>query len=413
MFASFRPAGVLNKLCATAGIMAIAVLAACTPPPAPKPTPPPAPPAPQANRTVPHHPLTSDQPGFVRLSNTSKTRVPVRVGLLLPFSNGSAATRNLARAMMNAAQLALFDARNPDILLMPGDEGSTAQTAASAARTLIAEGAEVIVGPLFATSVSSVAPIARDHAVPIISFSTDRGVGGDGVYLLSFQPESEVDRVITYAAAQGHKNFTALIPRTAYGDRVLKAFNSDAAAKHLAVRAILRFDPRAPDLAQTASAAAQSGADAILIAQGSQPLAVIAAGLGSPHPQLLGTGLWADKTLTREMALSGGWFAAPPPSTNASFENRYRNAYGSAPPQLAPLAYDAISLVAALASGTPYHRFTETALTDANGFAGISGVFRFHANGNCDRGLAVLSLQPDGFHVVDPAPKTFLAPAAS
>ncbi|MBV9569803.1 MAG: penicillin-binding protein activator [Alphaproteobacteria bacterium] len=406
---SFRSAAVLNKVCATIAVMAIA---ACTPPPAPKPVPPPAPPVQQAHRTVAQHPLTSDQPGFIRLSNTPKDRVPVRVGVLLPFSNGSVATRNLAKAMMNAAQMAIFDARNRDILLMPADEGSNPQTAASAARTLIGQGAEVIVGPLFATSVSAVAPIARDRGIPVISFSTDRSVGGDGVYLLSFQPEAEVDRVITYAAAQGHKNFTALIPRTAYGDRVLKAFNADTAAKHLTVRAIFRFDPRAPDLGQTATSASASGADAVLIAQGGQPLAVMAAGFGTPHPQLLGTGLWADKALAREAILTGGWFAAPTPSADVSFENRYRSAYGAAPAQLAPLAYDAISLVAALASGTPYHRFTDAALTDANGFSGISGVFRLRADGSCDRGLAVLSMRPDGFHVVDPAPKTFQVPAS-
>ena len=44
---------------------------------------------------------------------------------------------------------------------------------------------------------------------------------------------------------------------------------------------------------------------------------------------------------------------------------------------------------------------------DPNGFAGVNGIFRFNADGTSERGLAVLEVQPDGFHVVSPAPKTF------
>jgi|KBSMisStandDraft_5_1062788.scaffolds.fasta_scaffold09553_2 branched-chain amino acid transport system substrate-binding protein len=358
------------------------------------------------------HPLMGDQPGFVRLSNTPAGRVPVRVGVLLPFSNGSAATRNLAKALMNAAQLAMFDARNPDILLLPKDEGSTPAEAASAARSLMSEGAEVIVGPLFAQSVTTVAPVARDHAVPVIALSTDRAVGGNGVYLLSYQPETEVRRVISYATAHGHANFTGIIPRTAYGDRVLAAFKGEAAAAKVNVRTIIRFDPGATDLAQTASAASTSGADAILIAQGGTQLAALAALLGPTHPQLLGTGLWAERSLLKETALAGGWFAAPPPRADANFEEHYRATFGAAPPPLAPLAYDAISLLAALAHGAPYHRFTDVALLDPNGFSGVTGVFRFNADGSCDRGLAILAVTPEGFRVVDPAPRSFQAPAS-
>ncbi|MFL5237377.1 MAG: penicillin-binding protein activator, partial [Rhizomicrobium sp.] len=237
-----RPTRLLQRLCAIAGTLAIAGMTACTPPPKPQ-APPAPPPAPAQAHATAKHPLIGSQPGFVRLSNTPAGREPVRVGVLLPFSNGSAATRNLAKALMNAAQLAMFDARNPDILLLPGDEGSTPGEAASAARMLMSEGAEVIVGPLFAQSVTIVAPIARDRAVPVIAFSTDRAVGGRGVYLLSYQPETEVKRVISYAAAHGHANFTGIVPRTAYGDRVLAAFKSEAAAAKVNVRAIVRFDP--------------------------------------------------------------------------------------------------------------------------------------------------------------------------
>jgi ABC-type branched-subunit amino acid transport system substrate-binding protein len=380
------------------------------PPPPPQPAAPVAPPPQEVQPTTPaNHPLTGDEPGFLRLSNMPQGRVPVRVGVLLPFSNGSASTRALAKSLMNAAQLAIFDARNPDILLISADEGSTSQDAAAAARGLLAQGAEVIVGPLFAASVTAVAPIARDRAVPVIAFSTDRNVAGDDVYLLSFQPENDVKRVISYAAAHGHTNFAALIPRTAYGERIASALKAEIEADKLQLSDIERFDPGAADLSGPAHAVAASNADAILIAQGGAPLRSMAAMLGTDRARfkLLGTGLWDDRSLTRESMLEGGWFAAPPPNADETFAAKYRAVFGSTPPQLAALAYDAISLVALLAPGTPYHRFTPEALTDPNGFSGVSGVFRFNPDGTSERGLAILGVEPEGFRVVDPAPRTF------
>ena len=76
-----------------------------------------------------------------------------------------------------------------------------------AAQQLLAQGAEVIVGPLFGPSVQAVAPIARDRGVPVLAFSTEKSVAGNGVYLLSFLPQNEVRRVVRYAAANGHHAF--------------------------------------------------------------------------------------------------------------------------------------------------------------------------------------------------------------
>ena len=98
---------------------------------------------------------------------------------------------------------------------------------------------------------------------------------------------------------------------------------------------------------------------------------------------------------------------APEPDADDAFGGRFRETFGSDPPQLASLAYDAIGLVALLSSGEPYHRFTQAALMDPNGFSGVDGIFRFNADGTSERGLAVLEVAPDGFHVVSPAPKTF------
>src|SRR6185312_2842605 len=164
-----------------------------------------------------------------------------------------------------AAELAIFDSKIPNILLMPRDDGGTPQKAAAAAAKAINDGAEIIIGPLFAQSVTAVAPIARAKDVPMIALSSDRSVGGNGVYLLSFQPETEVNRIISYAARIGHNNFAALVPKTAYGDKVAEAFRDSVARVGGRVAAVQSFTEKPELVGPPARAAAQSGADAILI----------------------------------------------------------------------------------------------------------------------------------------------------
>ena len=396
----------MSRLCAIAGLVAIAA-SACTPPPRPAQLPVVAIPPPP----VAANPLNKDETNYLRLPNMAAGATPVRVGIILPFSSTSPATKTLAAAMLKSAALALFDSSNRSILLMTADEGSPDQ-AGAAARKLLADGAEVIVGPLFGPSVATVAPIARDRGVPVLAFSTERSVAGNGVYLLSFLPQNEVRRVVTYAASQGHRNFAAMVPQTAYGDVVASAFTDAVKSADVTGVDVEHFTPDTAAVMAPAAAVAKSNADAILIAQGGGVLRAIAPslafnGLDPAKVKLLGTGLWDDAGIAREQSLDGGWFAAPEPNADSGFIQKYRNVYGATPPQLASLAYDAISLVALLSQGQPYHRYVPATLMDPNGFAGVDGIFRFNTDGTSERGLAILEVQPDGFHVVSPAPKTF------
>ena len=353
-----------------------------------------------------------DQPNFYRLRNAPAGMLPARVALLLPLTGGTAETRAIAEALERAAELAVFDARNTEILLMPRDDGGTPEKAAAAAAKAIQDGAEIIIGPLFAPSVTAIAPVARAGKVPVIAFSSDRSVGGNGTYLLSFQPETEVNRIVSYAARSGRNNFAALIPRTAYGQKVEAAFRQSVARAGARVAGVQAFDERAQAVVEPAKAIGQAGADAILIPEGGTMLQAIAPALGlsGARPQLLGTGLWDDASVAGEPALARGWFAAPPPNAFRDFTTHYRDAYGSAPPRIATLSYDAVSLVALLSRGRPYQRFTDAALTDANGFVGVDGIFRFTADGAAERGLAILQVTANGFTVVDPAPRSFPQP---
>ncbi len=85
-------------------------------------------------------------------------------------------------------------------------------------------GAQIILGPLFALSVPATAQLARARGVSVIAFSTDSSIAGRGVYLLSFLPESDVNRIIEYSASIGKRSFAAMLPDNAYGNVVEASF---------------------------------------------------------------------------------------------------------------------------------------------------------------------------------------------
>src|ERR1700681_4768671 len=119
----------------------------------------------------------------------------------------------------------------------------------------------------------------------------------------------------------------------------------------------------------------------------------------------MGTGLWEDAQIFSSPALEGAWYAGSDSTGFRNFSGRYRARYGQDPVRTATLAYDAVALVAALVKTQGPQRFTPELLTNASGFAGIDGVFRFRADGTNQRGLAVLRATPSGGQVIAPAPR--------
>jgi branched-chain amino acid transport system substrate-binding protein len=336
----------------------------------------------------------------------------VKVALILPLSasgNGAA----VAASMRNAAEMALAEFSNPDIQLLVKDDGGNSGGASQAASQALAEGAEIILGPLFAVSVSAAAQVARSRGVPVIAFSTDSTVAGPGVHLLSFLPESDVDRVIRYAIQQGKRSFAALIPDNAYGSVVQAAFQQAVAAGGGRVVAMERYPLDRAQMEEPVKrvAAAARQADAIFIPDGADSVTaavqILAANGVTRRIQLIGTGLWDDPRIFADAGAQGGWFAAPDPAGFRSFSSRYRSRYGQDPLRPATLAYDAVSLVAALVKTQGAVRFSEEVLNNPSGFAGIDGVFRFRPDGTNQRGLAVMRVTTSGPQVISPAPKSF------
>jgi ABC-type branched-subunit amino acid transport system substrate-binding protein len=334
----------------------------------------------------------------------------VKVGLILPLSaSGNAGVAALS--MKNAAEMALAEFQNPNLQLLIKDDAGNPQGAQAGTQQALDEGAEIILGPLFALSVPATAQLTRTRGVSVIAFSTDSSVAGRGVYLLSFLPESDVNRIIDYAASTGKRSFAALLPDNAYGNVVEAAFKQAVGRKG---GRIVAFEKYGADRATPARTVAQAlgTADALLLADDGDSVvtaadALTAAGANLRNIQLLGTGLWDNPRVFASPALQGGLFAAPDPSGFRSFSGRYRTKFGADPVRTATLAYDAVALIAALARTQGQQRFSPEVLTNPSGFAGIDGLFRFRADGTNERGLAVMRVATAGPTPVAGSPKSF------
>lgn len=351
---------------------------------------------------------------------------PAKVALLVPLSGANA---ELGQALLDAAQLALFESGGDRLILVPRDTGGNAAGAAGAARAVIGDGARLILGPLLAPEVEAVKPIAREAHVNVIAFSTVTNLAGGNIYLMGFLPRQEVVREVGYARERGLARFAALAPNSPYGHLMADALREAASGSGGSVTKVEFFDPRAGDASPAIQSLLPGGGaegnaepapvsppaasfDALLLPEGGTRLKQIAAQVkaagGNAKPvQLLGSGLWDTPDIGSDPALVGGWFASSPPEARQDFERRFSATYGHNPPRLASLGYDSAALAAVLAHGQADEPFSQQAILNPSGFTGVDGLFRFAPNGLVQRGLAVLEVEPQGTSVVSPAPQSF------
>ena len=373
----------------------------------------------------------------------------VRVALLLPLSGGNA---RLGRAMLDAAQMALFAFADSRFELLPHDTRGSPDGAMTAAMMAIGDGAQIILGPLLATSVQAVAPLAQAANVPVIGFSNDRTIAGNGIFTMGFLPMDQVERVVSYAFSRGVSRFAALVPDNSYGETTVTALQLTAARLGAVVTRVQYYDPYAQDFTESvrtlanyderrAALVAQRKElkerddeisrqalkrleklqtlgdlpfEALLLPDGGERLLSVAAllpffDIDPGKIRMLGTSQWDVPGLGSEPALIGGWFAAPPPKARSDFEAEFKDIYGKRPPRLVTLAYDATALAAMISRAETGPDFSIGALTNPSGFWGRDGIFRFVSSGVAERGLAVMQMDRRSTQILSPAPEAFQA----
>ena len=374
----------------------------------------------------------------------------MRVGLLLPLSGPHGV---VGRSMRDAALLALFDFGDDRFELLPHDTRAQSDEAIYTAGLAVGDGARLIVGPLLAPSVEAVAPLARGADVPVVGFSSDHSVAGNGVYTTGFLPGAEVRRIATYAMGRGLSRFAVLAPDDSYGMAVLDELQDTIAHHGGTLTDVALYDPAGGNLETIVRVLADYDArhaalirlreelagrddelskktlerlrllqtlgdlpyDALLIADGGARLQQVAAllpfyDIDPRKVRMIGTGQWDDEGVGIEPALLGGWYAAPDPEKRRKFMKRFKSVFGYMPPRLATLAYDATALAAVLARNDAAAPYTVENLTQQSGYAGRDGIFRLTPEGITERGLAILQVHRQGARVIDRAPVAFALP---
>lgn len=367
--------------------------------------------APSANR--------ADQGPASALAGKTIGAGPVRVAMLLPLS-GDPTLSAVGNSMANAAELAMnFVRSNPNlgenITLVVKDTGPNALGASTAAQQALAEGASLILGPLRADQVTVVGDAARQAGVNVIAFSNNPGAASPGVFLLNVLPETEVKRSIAYAQKLGKKAFAGVFPNNDFGRLQQGAFQQTSADLGIPARAIYNFSNEAEArtvVQQLVPMLQQGQIDALFIPDRATAPSFGAllqqAGIAPGTVQLIGSSDWAnDATIANSTSLAGAIFPALDDAGLMALSADYQKTYGAAPHPLATLAYTATILAnaKALANGTP--RYDRTLLTNAAGFAGRDGVFRFLPDGKSEFALTIRQVSIGGSSVAEAAPKKF------
>ncbi len=335
-----------------------------------------------------------------------------RIALLIPKTAPGNASKAAAE-IRNGALLALQDFGQNSIQLVIKDTVGQAATAQEKASEAVGEGASVILGPLFSANVSAASAMTQPAGRPIMAFSSDASVAKRGVYLLSFTPQDDVRRIISYAAAQGRRSVVAFLPRNAYGAVVEGALKQIAGRTGVSIVHIARYERSGPGIEQAARDASLllETADSIYIPEGGGvPGAIMGSlkRLGVPlqGKQIMGSGGWESVKLG-DKNLADAIYPGRDISRFNSFAERYKTAYTTTPGVNAALGYDAVTLSVELLRRHKRKAFSPSIIENSNGFAGINGIFRFRPQGTAERGLAIYQVTNGKGQLLVPAPSSF------
>lgn len=344
------------------------------------------------------------------------TSAPIPVALLVPKSHAGAG--GVAVSLENAARLAIADLEGVKIDLRVYDTAGTTQGAATQATKAVADGAKIILGPLFADAANAAGVAVAGANVNVLSFSNNTSIAGGNVFVLGPTFDNTANRLMAFAAKQGKTKTLIVHPNNVEGQFGRNAIQSAAARNGVAVASANGFEFSQQGIVAAIpgikAAATSSAADSIFLTSNSAgALPLLAqmlpeAGIDPSKMQYIGLGRWDVPAQTRELpGLQNGWFTLPDQGMIDNFNTRYSAAYSSAPHQLAGLSYDGIAAIGALVKAGNKKALTAGALTQGAGFQGVGGVFRLRPDGTNERGLAVAMIRDKQVVIIDPAPSKF------
>lgn len=362
--------------------------------------------------------LVACAPGAGPISNGPVTGDTVQVALLVPAGSGQASDELLARSLQNAARMAIADLGGAKIdLRVYNTAGQPAQAAAMASQA-VAEGAQIILGPVFAQEANAAGVAVAGSGVNVLAFSNNPDIAGNNVFVLGPTFENTAGRLASYAVRNGKSKIIIVSDRNTAGELGKQAIERGIAAAGGSVVATGNYEfsqngvvSAAPAIAASAKS---SGAQAVFLTAdtaGALPLIsqlLADNGLNSASVQFIGLTRWDIPAATLSLpGVQGGWFALPDPALYAQYQARYQAAFGEPPHPISGLAYDGIAAIGALMNTTKGGAVSKAGLTQGAGFVGVNGIFRLRSDGTNERGLAIAQIRGGQAVVVDAAPRSF------
>ncbi|CUH49327.1 penicillin-binding protein activator [Ruegeria atlantica] len=362
--------------------------------------------------------LAACEPGGLGGGPSINTSKPVPVALLVPAGSGNSGDAELARSLENAARLAMADLQNVKIDLRVYDTRGSSNTAATVAQQAVADGAKIIIGPVYAQAANSAGLSVLNNKVNVLSLSNNTSIAGGNVFVLGPTFQNTANRLVNFAGSQGKTSMVIVHSNDAAGQLGQSAIATALASSRVANAGTVGYDRSqqgvinsVPTIKATVDAA---GADSVFLTAttaGALPLysqLLPEAGVSPATTQFLGLTRWDIPAQTLELpGVQGGWFALPDPAKAQAYRQRYNSTYGEAPHPISGLAYDGIAAIAALVSQGKSDALTASALTQNAGFQGVGGIFRLRSDGTNERGLAVATIQNKQVVVIDSAPQSF------
>ncbi len=346
----------------------------------------------------PHSPLTIETLPAPALETPLLTEAPkkpplsavFKVALLLPLTGEKQA---LGEALLKGAELRFFNQGAPFLELLPTNtqakESNEKEIGALKALSNLLERNDIdlILGPLMADDVTAITPLAWEKGIPIISFSNMPQVAGDNVFIMGFSPEDQIKKAIEYALSQNITQFLAIVPLGEYGRLVVQSLRQGLYASSSAkLKDVIYYDPNGTDLDEKLKTINLTDIQAIVIPAGGTRLLQIVDFLTQDplyqtiKPRLIGSGQWDEPSIFQNQLLQGAWFAGTRSPQWDTFSEAYHTAYGSEPPRVSSLGYDALMVAAAVARDP--QKAVSQSLMRLQGFEGVEGRFSFTPQGN-------------------------------
>jgi ABC-type branched-subunit amino acid transport system substrate-binding protein len=347
-----------------------------------------------------------------------RTGDPVPVALLVPSGSGQNTDELLAQSLENAARLAIRDLSGAAIDLRVYQTAGDASLAAANANKAVEEGAEIIIGPVYAAAANAASKAVAGQGVNVLSFSNNAAVAGGNLFVLGPTFQNTANRMAEYAVSQGKQRFVIVYGEDAAGRQGRDAIQAAVSARGASVVGTVGYALSQQDviaaIPQIQSTVNGQGADAIFFTTDSATALPLLsqllpeAGITTDVAQYVGLTRWDIPPQTLSLpGVQNAWFAVPDPDASAAFSSQYQAAYGTAPHPIGGLAFDAIAAIGALASNGSPDALNAASLTQSAGFRGASGIFRLNPNGTNSRGLAVATVSEAQVNILSRAPQNF------